>query len=156
MTKDDDQASPQAARLPDPLYTLTYVSTSTQVFSQAELLDLLEKARRFNAKCGVTGLLLHKGDAFFQILEGLEAQVQEVYARICADPRHERIETLVEEPARERQFPDWRMGFVDLDKVDPSLLPGYSDFLERDDSPRTIFRRMTNAQRLAYIFRDTN
>ena len=156
MTNNDDQASPQAARFPDPLYTLTYVSTSNQVFSQAELLELLENARRFNASRGITGLLLHKGDAFFQILEGMEAQVKEVYERICADPRHQRIETLVEEATKERQFPDWRMGFVDLDKVDPSLLPGYSDFLERDDNPRTIFRNMTNSQRLAYIFRDTN
>ena len=37
------------------------------------------------------------------------------------------------------EFPDWRMGFVELDGIDVSLLPGFSNFLVDEVEPRRDF-----------------
>jgi hypothetical protein len=139
---------------PPSLRTLTYVSSATGALEQPQLLALLDSARRHNEAADVTGLLLHRGNAFFQILEGPETSVREIYQRICDDDRHDNIELLIDEPTSKRQFPDWRMGFLDIDDLDLSLLPGYSDFLSPDTSSRTLFQEMTRSQRMALMFRD--
>jgi hypothetical protein len=136
------------------LRNLTYVSTSVGPMAPQVLLDLLAACRKNNERLNVTGLLLHRSDAFFQILEGPEASVREIFDLICTDPRHRNPEVLLDEPIRKRQFPDWRMGFLNLDELDLTLLPGYSDFLTRDISPRMLFREMTKSQRMALMFRE--
>ncbi|MEE4276901.1 MAG: BLUF domain-containing protein, partial [Halieaceae bacterium] len=80
------------------LYCISYVSTQTQHMDNDELLALLEIAREKNQSLGITGILLHREDSFFQILEGGEDEVCELYETIAADPRHDRIEIVTEGP----------------------------------------------------------
>lgn len=137
-----------------PLFHIAYVSTETRSMTQADLIELLTTARRFNQQHSLTGLLLHKGDAFFQVLEGPKKYVCETLRRIQRDSRHHSIEMLVEETLEDRRFDGWHMGFVNLDAVDLSLLPGYSEFMREDISPRTALSRLSQTERLAHLFRE--
>ncbi len=140
----------------DRLYTLGYASTQTVPMGTAGLIELLNEARDFNLKHDISGLLLHRDDSFLQVIEGRKRDVLELYARIQADPRHERVETLFEDYIEEREFSDWQMGFIELGGVDVSLLPGFSNFLVENEEPRSLLERLSRTRRLLLLFRNLN
>ena len=135
------------------LYHIGYVSTQRRPMTPDELLHLLENARAYNEARGITGVLLHRDKSFFQVLEGTESDVRAIFSRVTADSRHERVEVLFDEPVDEREFADWRMGFLELDGVDVTQLEGVSDFLIRDQDPREMFAQLTRTRRLMLLFR---
>lgn len=137
----------------DMLFHLGYVSTQTGPFGTADLLRLLSAARRRNQSRNVTGLLIHRDDSFFQVLEGREEDVRRIFSIIQEDPGHHRINVLFEEPLAEREFADWRMAFMDLDNIDVRMLPGYSNFLVDEDEPRRFLEELTRSRRLMLLFR---
>lgn len=136
----------------DALVHLAYLSTQTQRMSTGELISLLAQARSANAERDITGLLLHRNDHFFQVIEGPAEAIARTFADIERDDRHHNIEVLFHEPIETREFGDWRMGFLDLDAVDVSLLKGYSDFLERWQEPRALLTSLSSGERLALLF----
>ena len=111
---------------------LVYVSSAVKPFTDQELLGLLQKAREANRKLGITGMLLYKNGEFMQALEGGEQEVLALADRISKDPRHRDIRIILKGPARQREFPDWTMGFRNLNEITPEDVAGYSTFL---DSP---------------------
>jgi len=98
---------------------LVYVSSSVQPFTSSELLQLLDKARRNNEKLAIAGILLYKDGDFMQALEGEEEPVHSLSARIAKDPRHKDIRILLNGACTEREFPDWSMGFRNLNDLNP-------------------------------------
>ena len=88
------------------------------------MLQLLKRARGFNERAGITGVLMYGGGRFMQVLEGCPAAVRCLYARIAADPRHGRLEKLADGLVARREFTEWRMSFAPLPAGFP-LLPGY-------------------------------
>ncbi len=64
-----------------------------------------------------------------QVIEGEEAAVQRVHARILQDPRHQGCITLLQGAIDAPAFPHWSMGFRDLSLTDPTAPPGYNGFL---------------------------
>ena len=141
-------------QLQNQLIHLAYVSTQTRDMCAADLLELLQEARQRNESRGITGLLLHKNESFFQVLEGSRADVLATFERISKDARHEGVEVLFDESLEEREFKDWRMGFLDLDGIDVSMLKGYSDFFSKNDEPRAFLKALSRGERLALLFRD--
>ena len=111
------------------MFSLVYVSSATRPFSTPEMIELLEKSRRNNAKLGVTGMLLYKDGNIMQVLEGEESVVRGLAARIGRDPRHRGVMELVQGPQEGRHFADWSMGFRDLRSAEAAACPGYSPFL---------------------------
>lgn len=95
------------------LYHLVYESQAIVPFETAELTVLLKQSRAHNQQAHITGLLLHTPDGrFFQILEGEDAAVRQLYYQhILADPRHYQCRVLGEGNCAERSFADWNMGF---------------------------------------------
>ena len=77
--------------------------------STAELEHLIQHSRISNAEHGITGILLHVRDTFFQILEGPQTEIDRLYAKICMDRRHTRITKIIYEPIPRRYFADSRM-----------------------------------------------
>jgi hypothetical protein len=108
---------------------LIYRSAARTRFSQQELAELLTRARTNNEQLGLTGMLLYDDGSFLQILEGEREPLFTLYARILSDPRHNDITKLLEREIDERQFGDWKMGFVSVTHLGAAL-PGYSEFLE--------------------------
>jgi hypothetical protein len=90
-------------------YQLLYRSRATILPTEADLQHLLSQARAHNAEAQLTGLLLYSDGRYVQVLEGPEAEVRAVYARIRRDPRHTQVLTVSEGLGPARRFPDWRM-----------------------------------------------
>jgi hypothetical protein len=94
------------------LKAIAYASSALVPYSERELESLLADARAFNAKVGVTGVLLHSVGSFFQYIEGPPEGVDEAYARIQAAYGHHQIVELFNGPVQQRAFGDSLMGFA--------------------------------------------
>jgi len=75
------------------------------------LMRLLESARNYNQKHGVTGILFYDNQEFGQIIEGERADVMIAWRRIQDDKRHHRIQLLEIREISERSFPGWSLRF---------------------------------------------
>ena len=137
----------------DRLFHLGYVSTETEDLGSTGMVELLTAARRINTSRDITGLLLHRDRSFYQVLEGAEDVVRQTFDSIEKDQRHTAIDVLFEGEVDEREFPDWQMGFLNLDGVDIETLQGYSDFLSREDNAKDFLENLSRGKRLALMFR---
>ena len=137
----------------DRLFHLGYVSTETGDLGSSGMVGLLTEARRINTSRDITGLLLHRDRSFYQVLEGEENVVRQTFDSIEKDERHTAIDVLFEGEVEEREFPDWQMGFLNLDGVDIETLQGYSDFLSREDNAKDFLENLSRGKRLALMFR---
>ena len=55
-------------------------------------------------------------DLFIQILEGPAQSVEETFARICCDTRHNSLKLIDLVDAQERIFPEWSMAGIANDR----------------------------------------
>ena len=109
------------------LVRLLYASRAHETLSPETIEAVMASSRRNNVGMGVTGLLCHSGDIFMQVLEGGRDAVNQLYSRICSDPRHTDVILLHYEEISERRFAGWTMGQVNLARVNPSTLLKYSE-----------------------------
>ncbi len=135
------------------MFHLIYVSSAAYLFSNDELRALLETCRENNSRQDITGLLLYKEGNFMQVLEGDEELVQGLHAKISRDPRHNGLLTLLQGAVAEREFPDWSMGFRDLDSPEIRALPGYNDFLNIPLTSGEFLANPSRAQTLLRVFK---
>lgn len=77
------------------LTTIIYRSHLRDDAPLKALEDMVTAANIKNRRSDVTGILLFNGHHFFQLLEGPEEQVKEIYCCICNDPRHHNIVELM-------------------------------------------------------------
>jgi hypothetical protein len=93
---------------------MMYRSENAMTVSGSRLLvhfhDIVATARRNNAMAEIDGFLMFDRTRFHQILEGPEDQIDALFAKIKADPRHTNIECLSRETITERYFSEWSMG----------------------------------------------
>ena len=104
------------------MMALIYTSRAKREMRASDLDELAESARLHNVQVGVTGMLLYSHRRFLQHIEGDDDDVEEVFARIAADPRHSDIRVHTRHPVEARLFPDWSMGF---DAPDPWLVDAW-------------------------------
>ncbi|AEG00110.1 phosphate-starvation-inducible PsiE family protein [Methylomonas methanica] len=109
---------------------LVYMSHAVKPFSTDDLMSLLRQCRHSNSISGITGVLLYFNECFVQVLEGKEEEVNKAFLKLKRDPRHKNITELERKYISERQFPDWSMGFEELDMAQLSGLniEGLNDF----------------------------
>lgn len=134
------------------LYSLGYVSTQTRPMNNEQMLEILDVARDANAQLGITGVLLHRHDSFFQVLEGAEEEVKGLFEKISRDTRHERVEIVTEGPIRNREYNEWRMAFIELDGQDFSAMPGFSDLMRNTPAAREFLQTLSRTKKLALLF----
>lgn len=94
------------------MFRLLYISTTRPSMDAAELDAILRSSQIANRAKGLSGLLIFDGRRFLQYLEGDEAVVRGLYAKIKADPRHYAVVTLRESHGKDRQFADWDMAMM--------------------------------------------
>ncbi|MGY1618649.1 BLUF domain-containing protein [Geodermatophilus sp. SYSU D00691] len=117
-----------------PVFRLMYRSRNRipAPVRKQELGGLFTQARRNNKERQVTGALLVHGDWFVQVLEGDEAAVRALYARIERDVRHERVSLLQTEPVERRVFGRWAMARVSDEADEPDIpLIAHTDGISR-------------------------
>lgn len=111
------------------LVQLIYRSRMTSPLSMDAMVEILDAARRHNAKRGVTGFLAFTADHFLQALEGEAREVNALYARILNDLRHKDVELICYREVPERAFSQWSMGCADLARLnDDQGQPGWTSF----------------------------
>lgn len=137
------------------IYFIIYASSATRKFSEAELVELLKKSRENNSRLGITGMLLYKDGNFIQVLEGEKSAVQMLFKKINADPRHKGVLILLQETIEERQFPDWSMGFRNLNSAEYSAMEGYSEILNYSFTGEEFKSDPTKCQKLLLMFKKT-
>ena len=135
---------------PSALIQLVYVSAATVRFGDAELDNLLAIAREKNAELDVTGMLLFESNTFFQVLEGERRNVQLLYEKIERDSRHNNVLMLAKREIPERNFGQWRMGFV-RDKSVIEDNPGFDNFFSDSGSRRTFIDLQGDKKRIEQI-----
>ena len=135
------------------MFSLIYASSAVAQFSPSELGDLLKSCHESNVKLGITGMLLYKDGNFMQAIEGDEDVVRALHAKISLDPRHRGMMTLLAESVPERQFPDWSMGFRDLNSPEARSTPGYSQFLNTPLTDTVFSSEPARCQKLLTTFK---
>ncbi len=94
------------------LHGIAYTCMASPLTADA-LTAVLEAARRFNAKAGITGVLFHHGGRRFEYFEGPETAVRRAYAQIQASPTHRALHLLWDAPLPARHFESWYTGFCE-------------------------------------------
>ncbi len=107
------------------MQNIIYLSSASYLFSEQELMDILNKSRTNNTALGVTGLLLYSEGSILQILEGDEDVLKTLYKRIGGDQRHRSVLKMVDCSITERSFSDWSMGFKQISSEDWEKITGY-------------------------------
>jgi hypothetical protein len=131
-----------------------YVSSAVELFSEKELVDLLEISRKNNHAVGLTGMLLYKDGNFMQFLEGEKSQVKALMVKIEKDPRHTGLITLLEQESDRREFSEWAMGFKKLGPEALAEVPGYSDFMNTSLMSEQFVSNPSQSLKLLLKFRD--
>ena len=120
------------------LTTIIYRSHLREDAPLKALEDMVTAANIKNRRSDVTGILLFNGHHFFQLLEGPEEQVKEIYRCICNDPRHHNVVELKCDYAPARRFGNVGMELFDLQKH------------ERNDVLQAVLNKGTSKFQLTY------
>ncbi|WP_024553251.1 diguanylate phosphodiesterase [Franconibacter helveticus 513] len=135
------------------LTTIIYRSHICDDVPVKKLEEMVATANLKNGETGVTGILLFNGTHFFQLLEGPEEGVLEIYNHICEDARHYNIVELLRDYAPSRRFGKAGMELFDLREYDSDevlqhvLDKGTSKYqLTYDDRALQFFRTFVEAR----------
>jgi hypothetical protein len=93
------------------LQALVYESRADARLTDAELEVVLIGSRVRNARRGITGVLLKRGDRIAQYLEGEPAAIERTFAAITASTLHHDVSVLDRIDGVTRIFDRWHMGF---------------------------------------------
>ena len=118
------------------LIQIIYISRSTFTPSgltmniEPNVARILGKSRINNRRNGLVGVLYFGDGCFFQCLEGDEAVVDALYARLQSDNRHKDLKLFSRKQITALSFADWSMKYVPIEKEMNRLMAkgGYKKF----------------------------
>ncbi len=94
------------------VYRLIYASTVDGPLFAEKLDRILLRSRISNRQARISGLLLFQAGRFIQLLEGPEAAVVELAAKIARDRQHRDFRVIASGPASARAFPDEPLAYL--------------------------------------------
>jgi hypothetical protein len=112
------------------IHRLVYYSKNTVIGDASALADaiasILSASLTNNRRVGVTGALMFNAGCFAQVLKGPGEAVEEVFERIQQDDSHGGVSLLAFQPAPNRVFENWSMGFVGASVSDAANYAAFS------------------------------
>jgi mannose-1-phosphate guanylyltransferase len=105
-----------------------YASKEVEKFSKEDIVEMVSKAQEKNRGLNITGMLLYENGSFFQVLEGDEEEVTNLFNKIQTDKRHSNVVEIISENIHKRNFPNWSMGYAVLKREDIEKIEGMNDF----------------------------
>lgn len=135
------------------MLSLVYVSSSTTLLTDEDLVEILKRSQEKNKRLDITGMLLYRDGNIIQVLEGPEQAVRDLFSVIQQDPRHRGVIVLLEREIAAREFPDWTMAFRNLNDPDIHNVPGYSEYMNQPLDRESLMTDPNRAQRLLELFR---
>lgn len=97
---------------------LLYCSQAKSDTDAEDIKEILLQSRKNNKLNEITGVLVHGGGLFLQLLEGPEQNVLRTYVKILDDKRHKDSRIIHITPAKERLFSNWTMGIIERDPLE--------------------------------------
>lgn len=94
------------------LTRLIYTSTVREDVNLEELQRILTQSQTNNQKRDLTGVLAFNSKIVLQGLEGGRDEINALYTKLLADPRHHKVVMLKYQEIRSRQWANWSMGFA--------------------------------------------
>ncbi len=117
-------------------YAISYVSTARRSLSETEIRQILDDSEINNDKQNITGLLLYSEGNFFQIIEGNQQQIIQLYETIKDDSRHYNIIKLFGKEIQKEAFDGFKSDFISADaRYSSDRLQNYKRYLEVLDKP---------------------
>jgi len=93
-------------------FAISYVSTAISDLNQDEVAELLEQTEIRNNNEGVNGLLIYSDGNFFEVIEGEETKIKNLFKNIKEDPRHRNIMIVFEKEIDQPLFDDKKANFI--------------------------------------------
>lgn len=93
------------------LYTICYVSKGAPGLQEKDIEELFHYTSTANNKNAVSGILLYSLGNFFQVLEGNEKHLLQLYQKIKEDPRHLEIYEVYNKPTHRPVFENYKSTF---------------------------------------------
>lgn len=93
----------------ETLIQLIYCSKKNESLRLQELANIYRQAVANNQRDNISGMLLYYEGQFLQVLEGPSSKVNQLYAKIVTDERHQNVELLDVHSLRNRRFQGWSM-----------------------------------------------
>ncbi len=114
------------------MFEIIYCSVATRVMDPSDITSILRTSRRHNQRAEITGMLVYYGHSqeFMQLIEGEESAVHRLMDRIGRDARHQSINIVHQGAKAERSFPDWSMGYCELQPSTLASICGLKDVSE--------------------------
>ena len=136
---------------------IIYISKLTNPLSNKEIEEIGIIASRNNMEINVTGTLVFFEKMFFQIIEGDDIAVDQLYGKIRNDPRHYDILRLkTEYEINDRLFPTWNMKTINLDNNVDDLLRPIKILLQTVVESHSIIERYTQPTVLKILNKGLN
>ncbi|MBP0905447.1 BLUF domain-containing protein [Mariniflexile gromovii] len=98
--------------------TICYTSLYAEHISAFNLEMLFHKTRLFNNKHNIKGVLVAKNNRFFQILEGPETILDNLYLSIKKDSRHHQINEVLNTHITSYSFENFGTGYNTIKRVE--------------------------------------
>ncbi|HEU4678145.1 MAG TPA: BLUF domain-containing protein [Terrimicrobiaceae bacterium] len=94
------------------VHRIVYLSRASPGLDENAVDQLVQSARKKNARLGITGVLFFERGHFLQVLEGGREDIQVLFQKIRSDERHSGLQLLVEDDLESRQFGSWSLAWT--------------------------------------------
>ncbi len=124
-------------------YNICYVSKGDTGLTQFDLENILKTTTSNNNENGVSGVLLFSSGYFFQVLEGEEELLKDLFCnKIMKDSRHSDIYVILQKSAKIPFFQGYSSKFVaSQNKIEIKQIKKYIEKHNIQDNPER-FRRL--------------
>ncbi len=128
-------------------YAISYVSTVTTNIDKEAIKYLIENSAEHNNVRDISGILLCSEGNFFQLLEGEEVKVKELFSLIEKDLRHNNIIKFLEKPISRTAYDGYISEVITEKKLyNGSELKNYLHYIEvLDPESRKAVKRVIEA-----------
>ena len=127
---------------------IVYVSAARLSYTPEALDQLKSNVKQRNEARDLTGLLLYRAGAFFEVLEGAQEDVDEVFDEIRKYESQGHIRVLVRRFIHKHEFDSWSMAVLDPES---RLEPGF-DFFNPGEPKALLAGPPTAARRHMDLF----
>ncbi len=128
-------------------YAISYVSTANTHLSSLDIKTLLDKVELDNNCKDITGILLSSETNFFQLLEGEEEIIKDLYSHILLDNRHSNLIKFIDQRVTLSAYDGYISRVVtDQNRYDHKSLKYYLHFIDvLDPESRKAVKRVIEA-----------
>ncbi|SFC60312.1 BLUF domain-containing protein [Zunongwangia sp. SCSIO 43204] len=93
-------------------WAICYVSSASPAIEETDINEVLSWTQSWNTDHNITGFLLYSEGNFFQVLEGDELKVKDVFQKIEKDRRHRNLFKIFNREIKQDQYDEYSCEFL--------------------------------------------